>query len=90
MDVTDQIAKERIKAREGHFYEGAPPSERKEEKDTGDTKHKSRATEGKNSDEDNSQWKFAAVTYPHVVLDGTKNVDINAHKVVETLNSITQ
>mmetsp|Transcript_11652 Transcript_11652/g.24576 ORF Transcript_11652/g.24576 Transcript_11652/m.24576 type:complete len:209 (-) Transcript_11652:72-698(-) len=85
IDVTDQIANERLEAREGHFYKGAPTRKSKE-----DTKERNRAAAEKHNGEDNSEWEFAAVTYPHVVLDGRMDVDINAQRVVETLNSTTR
>lgn len=90
MDVTDQIANERLEAREGHFYKGAPTRKSKEEKKTADTKERNVATAEKHNGEDNSEWEFAAVTYPHDVLDGGVDVDINAQRVVETLNSTTR
>ena len=76
MDVTDEVAKERIDAREDHFYKGAPPAGEK----TG-------VLEEKSEDVDNSEWNFAPVTFSHTILNGNEDVEVNAKKVVGLMNS---
>ena len=76
MDVTDEVAKGRIDAREDHFYKGAPPAGEQ----TG-------VLEEKSEDVDNSEWNFAPVTFSHTILNGNEDVEVNAKKVVGLMNS---
>lgn len=96
MDVTDEVAKERIDAREGHFYKGAPPAGEK----TGGSEEKPKevadigvvadnSSNGKQDevDVDNSEWNFAPVTFSHTILNGNEGVEVNAKKVVGLMTS---
>jgi len=38
-----------------------------------------------NNKEDNSEWKFSPVTFPHIVLDGNDHIEDNAKKVVKQI-----
>lgn len=97
MDVTDEVAKERIDAREGHFYKGAPPGgdssdveQNFVEGEAGCEAYSS--SDDNNPDEadvnDNSEWKFAPVNFSHTKLDGNEDVEVNAAKVLSILHSI--
>lgn len=97
MDVTDEVAKERIDAREGHFYKGAPPGD-----DSSDVEQNfvegeagcaaDSSSNDNNQDEadvnDNSEWNFAPVSFSHTRLDGNEDVEVNAAKVLSILHSI--
>ena len=96
MDVTDEVAKERIDAREDHFYKGAPPAGEKtgvlEEKsdevaDVGVVADNSSNDKHDEEDVDNSEWNFAPVTFSHTILNGNEDVEVNAKKVVGLMNS---
>ena len=91
MDVTDEVAKARIDAREGHFYKGAPPAgektgnlERKPDEvaDVGVVADNSSNDKQDKEDIDNSEWNFAPVTFSHTILNGNDDVEVNAKKVV--------
>jgi len=75
VDTTQSDADDRIKSREGHFYKGAPPE--------GDEKKTLLSKKG--SLEDNSEWNFAPVTFPHIVLDGNEPIAANAQRVVDVI-----
>ena len=91
MDVTDEVAKERIDAREGHFYKGSPPAGK-----NGDIEEKTDEVSGacvtdnsgNDTQGDNSEWNFAPVTFSHTRLDGNDDVEVNAKKVVGLLTSL--
>jgi gluconate kinase len=97
MDVTDEVAKGRIDAREGHFYKGAPPGD-----DSSDVEQNfvqgeagcaaDSSSNDNNQDEadvnDNSEWNFAPVSFSHTRLDGNEDVEVNAAKVLSILHSI--
>lgn len=96
MDVTDEVAKERIDAREGHFYKGAPPAGGEignlEEKPDGVVDVVVVADNSSNGkqdelDVDNSEWNFAPVTFSHTILNGNEDVEVNAKKVVGLMTS---
>ena len=75
--VKEDVAQDRILQRQGHFYKGEQTS----------VKESSSVEENASSDNDadNSEWKFAPVTFPHVVLDGMHPVDVNARKLYDAI-----
>jgi len=96
MDVTDEVAKERIDAREGHFYKGAPPAGEKtsdleenadEMADVGVVADYSSNDKQDEVGVDNSEWNFAPVTFSHTILNGNEDVEVNAKKVVGLVTS---
>jgi hypothetical protein len=71
-----------MNARDDHFYKGDTTS-----KTASDSSNDEVETE-KGSDKpdtDNSDWQFAPVTFPHVILDGNRPIDDNAGKVLDVL-----
>ena len=79
VDTSEEEAQRRLDMREGHFYKG------KVDPDNNDSP---RAMEGRvdNADAaDNSEWDFAPVTFPHVILDGNAPVQKNADEVLALL-----
>jgi hypothetical protein len=36
-------------------------------------------------DEENYDWNFAPVTFPHVILDGSDGIESNANKIVKLI-----
>ena len=66
----------------GHFYKGEIPAEVPDERDGSPIIE--------DDDKDNSDWKFASVTFPHLILDGQSSIDNNANKVVEKILKETQ
>jgi len=85
MDVTDEIAKERIDAREGHFYKGAPALSNDEKKNR-ISPSEQEETKLYDNNEDNSAWNFAPVTFAHINLNGRKQVDDNARHLLANVN----
>ena len=78
IDTTEEECTKRINEREGHFYKGGTPANNAET----ETRDESVA---KNDDQENSDWKFAPVTFPHIILDGYDSIEDNAHNVVEEI-----
>lgn len=78
IDTPQHEAELRIKQRQGHFYKSGPPR-----------KENDAATVSANSScsRDNSDWQFAPVTFPHIILDGTKPIKTNASIVVDWLKT---
>ena len=75
VETSKNLAEERLLAREGHFYKS-------------DSTRKSNSDEGVNAreneiDQDNSEWNFRPVTFPHIVLDGRDSVEDNAKRIEE-------
>ena len=77
IDTSEEECTKRINEREGHFYKGEIPAEDSETSDE--------LPAEKDDDKDNSDWKFAPVEFPHVILDGFNSVEDNANKVVEKI-----
>lgn len=90
MDVTDKVAKERIDAREGHFYKGSPGEENSDEgAETAAANYSSSSNDKQDeADVDNSEWNFAPVTFSHTIIDGNEDVEVNAKKVLILLTSM--
>ncbi|KAL7542373.1 hypothetical protein ACHAWF_007163 [Thalassiosira exigua] len=72
VDTPENLATERIAAREGHFYKNASDDQ-------------GRGAPGEDSDDSNSDWEFRPVDFPHTLLDGRHAVEMNAKKVVECI-----
>jgi gluconate kinase len=71
MQTSEEEAQRRIESRAGHFYKGKTSSRHQTPTDT--------------STNDNTDWDFAPVTFPHAILDGMKPVDENAAQVVQMI-----
>jgi len=84
IDTSKNLAEERILLREDHFYKGSGGIQNEEGDDSTTTK----AVESSDAnDEDNSQWNFQPVDYPHVILDGNDEVATNAKKIVDVIQN---
>jgi gluconate kinase len=70
--TTEDEATNRINQRKGHFY-------------TGEKNKDSPKLSEKKDDNDNSDWKFAPVDFPHIILDGRDPIDVNANKVLQEM-----
>ncbi|KAL7531837.1 hypothetical protein ACHAXR_004266, partial [Thalassiosira sp. AJA248-18] len=81
VDTHKKIAEERISAREGHFYKNANSSDDK----------KIRINEAKeapcNVSDDNAEWEFRPVDFPHTILNGRDDVEVNAKQIVKCIES---
>jgi gluconate kinase len=77
IDTDDAEATKRINERKGHFYTGNA--------DTKDGDDSPVEEEKKEPNRNNSDWNFAPVTFPHVILEGNYSIDVNAEKVLEVL-----
>lgn len=73
VSTTEEEAKQRIAQREGHFYKGTPTEG--QEKDHEEA-----------SNSDLSEWDFAPVEFPHVILPGIDSIKVNAQRVADLLN----
>ena len=78
IDTSEEECTKRIQEREGHFYKGETPAKNAKT----DTIDESVAKDDK---QENDDWKFAPVTFPHIVLDGCDSIEDNAHKVAEKI-----
>lgn len=76
IDTSEKEAQRRIEERKGHFYKG------KLEKDAEDVVDQHKAS----SSQDNSEWVFATVTFPHTTLDGLLPPEQNAQTILSLLN----
>ena len=88
VDTDDEEATKRIKERKDHFYKGKDPDgSMTAVTSSDDTSPPEAETEVTSSvaDNDNSEWHFAPVTFPHHVLPGKNSVDENANSVVQIL-----
>ena len=75
VDTDDNLAKERILHREGHFYKAESLSNSEV------TKHRSDKTN--DALVDNSEWEFQYVNFPHTALDGRDAANTNAKLILE-------
>lgn len=82
IDVTDELAQDRIDRRVNHFYKGTPGVVRLEQKGAvdADETELSKCTEG-----NDSEWNFAPVNFDHIALDGRHSIELNARRVADTL-----
>lgn len=83
IDTNEDECTKRISEREGHFYKGEIAAEDSEE----DATYKSEAP---GDDKDNSDWKFAPVTFSHLALDGLNPIQDNANAIVEKIEKDTR
>jgi ATP:corrinoid adenosyltransferase len=102
LDTTEQEAQRRIRERTGHFYKGSPDEITITTTSATSTKATATATTTKppeggesgqsstSSAADNADWKFGAVTFQHVILNGNDPIDTNADIVIQTLCSILE
>lgn len=79
IDTTEEECTRRINEREGHFYKGEVSA------DNTITESSDESSVTKDDDKDNSDWKFAPVAFPHIVLDGLNSIEDNANKVAEEI-----
>ena len=96
MDVNDSTAKIRIDQREGHFYKGAPAGEGSSSA-TGSSNsslkegtQEKRVGQSSQNNGDGSEWDFAPVTYPHIILDGVVDISTNAKIIVDEIESLVR
>ena len=75
VDTSDDLAKQRISKREGHFYKNTDYVKGAEED----------ATTKTDKDDDNSEWNFQPVTFDHMILDGRQDVEVNARQIIECI-----
>lgn len=91
IDTTEEEATRRIRERKGHFYKGEKPRDVgnscNSSSDGTDRSTSSKTMDVKNDDVDNSEWKFAPVTFPHIILNGDDSVEENAQRVAEVILS---
>lgn len=94
VDTDFDEAKLRIEARKGHFYKGEEAAVTVDADAMADVTEVASANEGVNAednrentdgDDDNSEWEFRPVDFPHIVLDGCADVETNANRVVVEL-----
>mmetsp|Transcript_17649 Transcript_17649/g.28889 ORF Transcript_17649/g.28889 Transcript_17649/m.28889 type:complete len:217 (-) Transcript_17649:400-1050(-) len=81
VDTSMEVAEERILSREDHFYKGSGDIQNEEEGDS------TRKTIESSDTDDNSEWEFNPVDYPHVILDGNDEVATNAKKIVDVIRN---
>jgi hypothetical protein len=81
VDTNADVAKERIMAREGHFYKGANATGEDE-----CTKTNSRREDDTDAEScDTSEWEFQSVDFRHTLLNGCNAVNNNAQRIVEAV-----
>ena len=81
IDTKKALADERICNREDHFYKGASSAEASGSDGGGGS-----TTGGSEADEQNSEWEFKPVEFPHIVLDGRDRVEDNAKRILENID----
>lgn len=79
VDTDKNLAEERISAREGHFYKAESSSTNSDDEVTNS------CDDSKCANEDNSDWEFRPVDFPHTALDGCDTVEANAKRIVECI-----
>ena len=88
VDTTKDLAEERILSREGHFYKGSGGGDNADNVNSEEDADPSTETKVKENDLDNSEWDFQAVDFPYMALDGSHDVDTNAKKVIDSIQSL--
>lgn len=86
IDTSEEEAAQRIKYRQDHFYKGGGAASQTTGEDQTSTPEQNEAT--KTQDTDNSDWRFAAVTFEHSILDGREAVEKNASKLIEIIKKL--
>ena len=74
------LAEVRILAREGHFYKNSSATDGNESSD-----NKAEIATGKETDDNNLEWEFHFVDFPHVVLEGSNAVEVNSQHILKYL-----
>lgn len=82
IDVTNDLAEERIKQRQDHFYKVSEPKEKESLKNL-DSNSNDEIPKQKQSD-----WEFCQVDFDHILLDGTDTIQVNASKISEKFESL--
>ena len=91
--VSDKEASQRMQQRQDHFHKG-----REQNIESGGDCSTVDAHQGtldsvvavEEESDDNREWKFAPVTFEHIILDGTLPIEVNAYRVVQIIQSILQ
>lgn len=84
VDTSEEQANIRIQTRQDHFYKGEQTTAQKDpEQPTEAQQLQEKNGDDGGDDVDNSEWKFAPVTFPHTILDGAESIDVNAKKVAD-------
>jgi hypothetical protein len=83
VNTTQDVAEERILARQGHFYKSTGPKD--DDESTGAINDTN--CDKDNTEKDNSEWLFHPVDFPHTVLDGCDAIDKNALRIIETIKA---
>lgn len=80
VDTDENLAKERIVQREGHFYNAESLSKSEV---TGDSSNKT-----SDASVENSEWEFQYVDFPHTALDGRDTANANAKLILECIKGL--
>jgi gluconate kinase len=80
IDTTEDESQRRIQERQGHFFKGNVT-------ESAETKSPSTTS---SRPEDDSDWEFAPVSFPHIVLDGGDPVDVNAKRTLQVLERLLE
>jgi adenylate kinase family enzyme len=79
IDTCEEEAQRRIRLRAHHFYKGKPHTD-------------SMSNHGKpNSavnDNDNNEWKFSPVIFPHAVVNGHKAIEVTSSEIVTLIERV--
>ncbi|CAJ1939193.1 unnamed protein product [Cylindrotheca closterium] len=85
VDTSEEEATRRIQSRQDHFYTGEASQSNT---DNDEDRTISREQDHDPTNQDNSDWKFAAVTFEHEILDGKEAVEKNALKLIEIIKKL--
>lgn len=89
VDTDKSLAEERILSREDHFYKGSVDTSSdhtaKDVKEDGPTTKAVGRSD--TPDDDNSEWEFKPVDFPHFILDGKHEVGTNAQKIADIIQN---
>lgn len=80
VDTTKRMSEGRIEAREGHFYKNASQNIVVKDEDA------EKMGDVVDEDDDNSEWEFKPVDFPHVILNGSDLVEDNAKQIVDIIS----
>ena len=86
VDTSEEQANIRIQTRKDHFYKGEQPQKKQDEEEEEQKIEQDENRVDENIDVDNSEWKFAPVTFSHTILDGSESIDVNAKKVADIVS----
>mmetsp|Transcript_43788 Transcript_43788/g.105624 ORF Transcript_43788/g.105624 Transcript_43788/m.105624 type:complete len:221 (+) Transcript_43788:47-709(+) len=85
IDTSEAEATRRINSRQDHFYKGEASQTTTDEDQTSSSTEQN---DDPTTDQDNSDWKFAAVTFEHIILDGKETIEKNASKLIEIIKKL--